>query len=163
MPVDGGVSPKKVVFERGSRSKAQSILGYQSAQAAGNCRLTDDAVPGVELAGAAKANVGMEVCKAGQPHASVHVREGEGDAVGTGLRDGVPPFDVGVHAVGRLGRAVHPGGRHGVLVVVPGDLRWRKELRLAGVLTTGSSVGNLSSHRLKQRLRSLHHCTFYWG
>lgn len=64
----------------------------------------------------------MKVCKAGQPHPSVHVREGEGDAVGAGLRDRVPPFNVGVHGVGGLRGAVHPGGRHGVLVVVPGDL-----------------------------------------
>lgn len=65
----------------------------------------------------------MEVCKAGQPHASVRVREGEGDAVGTGLRARVSPFNVGVHGVRGLRQAVHPGGRHGVLVVVPGDLR----------------------------------------
>lgn len=67
--------------------------------------------------------MGMEVCKACQPHPSVRVREGEGDAVGAGLRDRVPPFHVGVHGVGGLRGAVHPGGRHGVLVVVPGDLR----------------------------------------
>lgn len=67
--------------------------------------------------------MGMEVCKTGQPHPSVRVREGEGDAVGTGLRDRVPPFNVGVHAVGGLRGAVHPGGRHGVLVVIPCDLR----------------------------------------
>lgn len=86
-------------------------------------RLTNDAVPGVELGGVAKATVGMEVCKAGQPHPSVSVREGEGDAVGAGLRDRVPPFHVGVHGVGGLRGAVHPGGLHGVLVVVLGDLR----------------------------------------
>lgn len=68
----------------------------------------------------------MEVCKAGQPHPSVRVREGEGDAVGTGLRDRVPPFNIRVHGVGGLRGAVHPGGRHGVLVVVPGDLRRRR-------------------------------------
>lgn len=91
---------------------------------AGQRRLTNDAVPGVELRGVAKATVGMEVREAGQPHPSVRVREGEGDAVGAGLRDRVPPFRVGVHGVGGLRGAVHPGGRHGVLVVVPGDLHW---------------------------------------
>lgn len=67
--------------------------------------------------------MGMEVCKAGQPHPSVRVCEREGDAVGAGFRHRVPPFHVGVHSIGGLRGAVHPGGRHGVLVVVPGDLR----------------------------------------
>lgn len=66
--------------------------------------------------------MGMEVCKASQPHSSVRVREGEGDAVRAGLRDWGPPFDLGIHCVWSLGGAVHPGGRQGVLVVVPGDL-----------------------------------------
>lgn len=64
----------------------------------------------------------MEVCEAGQPHSGVRVREREGDAVRAGLRDGRPPFEVGVHRVWGLGAAVHPGGRQGVLVVTPGDL-----------------------------------------
>lgn len=76
--------------------------------------------------------MGMEVCKAGQPHPSVRVREGQGDAVGAGLRDRVSPFNVGVHGVGGLGGAVHPGGRHGVLVVVPGDLGQRRVNSVVG-------------------------------
>lgn len=85
-------------------------------------RLTNDAVPRVQLVGVAKATVGMEVCEAGQPHSGVRVQEGEGDAVRAGLWDRRPPFDVGVHRVRSLRATVHPGGRQGVLVVTPADL-----------------------------------------
>lgn len=86
-------------------------------------RLTDDAVPLVQLVGVAKASVGVEVCEAGQPHSGVRVCEREGDAVRAGLRDRRPPFEVGVHRVRSLRATVHPGGRQGVLVVAPGDLQ----------------------------------------
>lgn len=62
------------------------------------------------------------MCKACQPQSSVCVCEGEGDAVRAGLGDRRPPFSIRLHGVRCLRGAVHPGGRQGVLVVVPGDL-----------------------------------------
>lgn len=43
--------------------------------------LTNNTVSFIELRGAAKATMGMEMCKACQSQSSVCVREGEGDAV----------------------------------------------------------------------------------
>lgn len=74
-------------------------------------RLTNNAVPFIELEGVAKATMGMEMCKARQPHSSVYVCEGEGDAVRAGLWDRRPPFSVRIHCVWCLRGAVHPGGR----------------------------------------------------
>lgn len=76
--------------------------------------------------GVANATVGMEVCKAGQPHSGVRVCEGEGDAVRAGLWDRRPPLHLEVHRVRSLRGTVHPGGCQGVLVVAPGDL-WKYE------------------------------------
>lgn len=43
--------------------------------------LTNNAVSLIELEGVAKTAMGMEMCKACQPHSSVCVCEGEGDTV----------------------------------------------------------------------------------
>ena len=83
---------------------------------------TDDAVPVVEAGHAAQAGVGgVQVGQAGQPQPGVGVvGEGQGDAVGAGLRDRGSP--LGVEGVRGQRGAVHPAGGQGVLVVAPGDL-----------------------------------------
>lgn len=110
----------QLIFMLAVVDKQQVWTGWQHSHK--STRLTDDAVPLVQLVGVAKATVGMEVCEAGQPHSGVRVREWEGDAVRAGLWDRRPPFDVVVQRVWSLRGTVHPGGCQGVLVVVPGDL-----------------------------------------
>lgn len=108
------------------------ILEVSLSSFAHGCVLTNNAIPFVEVRGAVKAGMRVEVCKACQPQSSVRVRQWKGDAVWARLGGRTSPFGVRTHSIWCLRRAVNAIGCQSILVMVPGDLWTRTEVSPAG-------------------------------